>query len=303
MFLNRLRKGLKKTRKKFQNSIRTSGILRKKNLKESLPVFEEILLTSDVGVEATRKILAKIEENHREFSHAKNMNSFLRQILTDVLNSYDEPEVTYTPPHVILTAGVNGTGKTTTVAKLAHLYKKEKENVLLVASDTYRAAGVEQLSTWGEVIGVHVLKSQRGQDPASVVYDSLESAFSKKYTTVLVDTAGRLHTQKNLMGELKKIKKVMRKKRSDLPQETILVLDATTGQNALNQAEIFNESLEISSIILTKIDGTAKGGIIFALWLELGIPIQFLGVGENVDDLIKFEPHSFVASLLYEEEQ
>ncbi|TET24596.1 MAG: signal recognition particle-docking protein FtsY, partial [Candidatus Cloacimonadota bacterium] len=186
----------------------------------------------------------------------------------------------------------------TSVAKLAEHYKTRGERVLLVASDTYRAAGVEQLEIWAKRIGVDILKSRMGQDPASVAYDALESAFARGYSVVLVDTAGRLHTNKALIAELQKIKKVLSKKRNDLPQDIFLILDATTGQNSLAQARIFKNALNVTGAILTKIDGTAKGGIVIAISKELALPVRYIGTGEAMNDLIEFDPHLFVSSIL-----
>ena len=297
MFLKKLRDGLGKTRERIQESFLSTGIFRTKSFNESIPVFEEILLSSDVGITATNEIIKRLRESRMDYKTEEDTIHFISKILTNILDAVEEKKGDTSPPYTILSVGVNGTGKTTTLVKLANHFKNKGENVLLVASDTYRPAGVEQLSIWGKMIGVDVLKSQKGQDPAAVAFDAIESAFSKNYSVVLIDTAGRLHTKKNLMEELKKVKNVLNKKRRDLPHDIFLVLDATTGQNALSQAEIFKDSLDVTGVILTKIDGTAKGGIIFAISLEVGIPVRYIGTGENVEDLIEFDPKIFVASL------
>ncbi len=296
--LRKLKDGLSKTRKKFQEVLLSTGFLTDKDFEKSILDFEETLLTSDVGVKATNEIINRLREERNKNRTGDNLTPLLSEILVNLLNRTQRKKKTNLPPHTILMVGVNGTGKTTTLAKLAKNFSDKGEKVLMVASDTYRAAGAEQLYIWGKKIGVDVLKSQPGQDPASVAYDSIESSLSKGYSAILIDTAGRLHTKKNLMEELKKIKKVLNKKREDLPQDILLVLDATTGQNALSQANIFNETLGVTGIILTKIDGTAKGGIVFAISLELGIPIEYIGIGEEAEDLIEFNPTTFVESLL-----
>jgi len=296
--LIKLKDGLSKTRKKFQEVLLSTGFLADKDFEKSILDFEETLLTSDVGVKATNEIINRLREERNKDRTGDNLAPLLSEILINVLNRTQRKKKTNLPPHTILMVGVNGTGKTTALAKLAKNFSEKGEKVLMVASDTYRAAGVEQLYLWGRKIGVDVLKSQPGQDPASVAYDAIESSVRKGYSAILIDTAGRLHTKKNLMEELKKIKKVLNKKREDLPQDILLVLDATTGQNALSQANVFNETLGVTGIILTKIDGTAKGGIVFAISLELGIPIEYIGIGERAEDLIEFNPTTFVESLL-----
>ena len=298
MLLEKIWMGLSKTREKIHEAFLSTGIFFDKDFESSIPVFEEILLSSDVGVKATNEIIERLKERRKEHEKREDVIPLLSQILINLLISSEKKEEEIIHPYTILTVGVNGTGKTTTLAKLAKHFKDKGEHVLLVAADTYRAAGVEQLYLWGRNIGVDILKSQIGQDPASIAFDAIESAFTKEYTVVLIDTAGRLHTKKNLMEELKKMKNVLSKKREDLPQEIFLILDATTGQNALSQAKIFKDVLDVTGTILTKIDGTAKGGIVFAISLELGIPIRYIGIGEDVDDLIEFEPDTFVASLL-----
>lgn len=297
MFIEKIRNGLNRTRNSIRNAFLSTGIFKDKNFENSLPILEEILLSADVGITATTEIINRLKED-KKVNANNNTIRLLTNVLIDLLKSPENEQKEIDPPYTVLTVGVNGTGKTTTIAKLAKKYKDDGHKVLLVASDTFRPAGMEQLKAWGETINVDVLQSQIGQDPASVAFDAIESSMAKGYTSIFIDTAGRLHTKKNLMEELKKIKDVLRKKRKDLPQDIFLILDATTGQNGLAQAKIFKDVLDITGITLTKIDGTAKGGIVFTIILELGIPVKYLGTGENTDDIIVFDPELFVKYLL-----
>ncbi|OQX56154.1 MAG: signal recognition particle-docking protein FtsY [Candidatus Cloacimonas sp. 4484_209] len=296
-----IRDGLLKTRNRLLRVFSIPALFVGKELRKSIPQIEEMLLSSDVGIKATQMIIERMKEGIRSCRTQQELTKFLSDMLVDLLtikNSSDS--TTITPPYTVLTVGVNGTGKTTTIAKLAKNFKDKGEKVLLVASDTYRAAGVEQLAVWADKVGVDVLKSQMSQDPAAVAYDAIESSTARGYTVVLIDTAGRLHTKTNLMEELKKIKNVLHKKRVDLPQEILLVLDATTGQNALTQAKMFNEALGVTGIVLTKVDGTAKGGIAFAIVEELRIPLKYIGIGEDETALFPFDAKKFVSSILNE---
>jgi fused signal recognition particle receptor len=298
MVLDKIRSGLQKTREKFQRVLRIAELAVSKDFDPVCRQMEEVLLSADVGIAATNEIIHRLRERRAEYRMENGGATLLADILTDIMQSPTHPHPSYSPPITILVVGVNGTGKTTSIAKLAKRYRCDGHRVLLVASDTFRPAGIEQLSIWGDRVGVHVLKSQLGQDPASVAYDAISSACAKGFSAVLIDTAGRLHTESTLLEELKKVRTVLKKKRSDLPQETFLVLDATTGQNALSQARIFKDSLGVSGVILTKIDGTAKGGIVFAIAMELGIPVRYLGTGEGEDDLVPFDTKSFISSIL-----
>jgi fused signal recognition particle receptor len=298
MLIEKIRNGLSRTSNSIRDAFLSTGIFKDKNFEKSLPILEEILLSADVGITATTQIINRLRDAKKTNPDTNNTIRLLTNVLIELLKAPENKQKEITPPYTVLTVGVNGTGKTTTIAKLAKKYKDDGHRVLLVASDTYRPAGVEQLKVWGDTIDVDVLKSQIGQDPASVAFDAIESSMAKGYTSIFIDTAGRLHTRKNLMKELKKIKDVLRKKRKDLPQDIFLILDATTGQNGLVQAKIFKEVLDITGIILTKIDGTAKGGIIFAIIMELGIPVKYVGTGENTDDIIIFDPELFVKYLL-----
>jgi fused signal recognition particle receptor len=303
MAVGKLQNGLRKTREKLRHALRLAELSFTKDFDRTKEEIEELLLSADVGIAATGEITHQLHIRRAEYTSGDAGMALLESILSDILTSIPEKSDHHSPPLTILTAGVNGTGKTTSVAKLAKRFKDAGEHVLLVASDTYRPAGIEQLCIWGDRVGVEVLKSQLGQDPASVAYDAISSALSKKFSVVIIDTAGRLHTNTNLLEELMKIRTVLSKKRPDLPQETYLILDATTGQNGLAQAQIFKESLEVTGVILTKLDGTAKGGIIFAIAMELGIPVRYIGVGEDENDLLPFDPRTFIQSLLPEREQ
>ncbi len=303
MRVGKLQNGLRKTRDKLRQAFRLAELSFTKDFSQVKEEIEALLLSADVGIAATGEIIQQLHIRRAEYAPRDAGIALLESILTNILTSMPEKPDDHTPPLTILTIGVNGTGKTTSVAKLAKRFKDAANRVLLVASDTYRPAGIEQLCIWGDRVGAEVLKSQLGQDPASVAYDAVSSALSKKFSVVIIDTAGRLHTDANLLEELMKIRTVLNKKRPDLPQETFLILDATTGQNALAQAQIFKEALDVTGVILTKLDGTAKGGIIFAIALELGIPVRYIGVGENENDLLPFDPHTFIQSLLPEREQ
>ena len=298
MFLKKLHSSLNRTRAKLKEAIRSAAIFIDEDFEAGLTALEETLLSSDVGTNATQEIIHKIREDKKKHSRKRDSVPLIAKILIDLLNTAQVMKSEPVPPYTALAVGINGTGKTTSIAKLAKHYKTRGERVLLVASDTYRAAGVEQLEIWAKRIGVDILKSRMGQDPASVAYDALESAIARAYSVVLFDTAGRLHTNQALIAELQKIKKVLGKKRNDLPQDIFLVLDATTGQNSLAQARIFKDALDVTGVILTKIDGTAKGGIVLAISKELGLPVKYIGTGESMNDLIEFDPALFVSSIL-----
>ncbi len=262
--------------------------------------LEELLISADVGVNTTEKLIGKVKQRvvEERISHGSLVCSALKAEMVDTLN-IEVKELAGNPslPKVILVVGVNGSGKTTSIAKLAYSSKNEGKRVLLVAADTFRAAAIDQLKHLGEMIGVDVVAHQPGADPAAVVFDALEAARSRHCSEVIIDTAGRLHTKFNLMEELKKIKRVAAKADATAPHEVILVLDATTGQNGLAQARYFTEAVGVTGIFLAKLDGTARGGIVLAICNELKIPVQFIGVGDRMEDMTPFNAETFVEAL------
>lgn len=267
--------------------------------------LEEVLITSDVGVETTVKIIRRIEERvaRDKYVSTSELNRILREEIASLLeeNHTDDNENWDLPsdhkPYVILVVGVNGVGKTTTIGKLAYQFKKAGKKVYLGAADTFRAAAVEQICIWGERVGVPVVKQQMGSDPASVAFDTLQSAKANGADVVLIDTAGRLHNKVNLMNELKKIKEVMKKVMPEAPDEVMLVLDGSTGQNAFEQAKQFAAVTNISSLAITKLDGTAKGGVVIGISDQLKVPVKYIGLGEGMEDLQLFNKYEFVDSL------
>ncbi len=295
---DQLKNGLAKTRKGFVEKV--ESIFSKGKLdKETIEELEEALITSDVGIHAAQEIVNFLREKIRkgEIEDALSAREALKKEMVSLLGSSAPVVLFGERPFVILTVGVNGVGKTTTIGKLASRFTSEGHSVLLGASDTFRAAAIEQLEIWAKRSGASIVKHQSGSDPAAVAFDAIESARHKKIDVVIIDTAGRLHTKSPLMEELKKVKRVVQKAMPLAPQEVLLVVDATTGQNALRQAQMFNEAIGITGVALTKLDGTAKGGIVFAIKKELGIPVRLIGVGEGVDDLRDFDPKEFVKAL------
>ncbi len=291
-FLDRLRDGLSKTRKGFIEKV--SAVLSGSTVSgETLDELEEALLGADVGVKAASGLTGSLREKGGE---TVDVRGFLKKEMVSILGK-PEPLVIYEKPFVILAVGVNGVGKTTTIGKLASRLVSEGKGVLLAAGDTFRAAAIEQLEIWAKRSGAQLIKHQSGSDPAAVAFDAVEAAKARGADVVIVDTAGRLHTKSPLMEELKKVRRVIEKSLPGAPHEVLLVLDATTGQNALRQAAMFREAVGVTGIALTKLDGTAKGGIVFAIKKELGIPVRLIGVGEGVDDLRDFDPSEFVEAL------
>ncbi|MBN2026179.1 MAG: signal recognition particle-docking protein FtsY [Actinobacteria bacterium] len=296
-WLSRLRGGLSKSRMNFVAPLFKAMATRRFD-----EVFweevEDILVGADVGIEMTTILVERVKERmaREKVRDPEGLLALFREVLADALDVGDM-DLRYAPggPSVLMVVGVNGTGKTTTIAKLAHLLRRDGKRVLLAAGDTFRAAGVEQLETWGERVGVHTVKHKQGADAAAVVHDAVEAALARSIDVVIADTAGRLHTKTNLMEELKKIKRVA--ERNAPVTETLLVIDATTGQNGLIQAQQFGDAVEVTGVVLTKLDGTAKGGIVVAIVHELGIPIKFIGVGEKLDDLHAFDPQEFASAL------
>lgn len=300
-----LDKGLEKTKESVFGKLARAVAGKSTVDDDVLDNLEEVLITSDVGVETTVKIIHRIEERvaRDKYVTTAELNKILREEIaalleenhTDDLKDWDLP--TDHSPYVILVVGVNGVGKTTTIGKLAYQFKKAGKKVYLGAADTFRAAAAEQISIWGERVGVSVIKQQMGADPASVAYDTLQSAKANGADVVLIDTAGRLHNKVNLMNELKKIKDVMRKLQPDAPDEVMLVLDGSTGQNAFEQAKQFSAVTNITSLAITKLDGTAKGGVVIGISDQLKVPVKYIGLGEGMEDLQLFNKEEFVDSL------
>jgi fused signal recognition particle receptor len=300
--IEKLKQGLSKTKKSLLGKITEVVGLSKKIDQELLDKLEEALLKGDVGVQATEKIIQDLKNRVKEEKieePQKIVNIMKDEIFSILQNSQISTKMLSqeSNPLIILIVGVNGTGKTTSIAKLAKLYSDQGKKVMVAACDTFRAAALEQLSIWAQRAGVDIVKSQPNQDPASVAFDAVKSALAKKIDVVIVDTAGRLHTKYNLMEELKKIKRVMGKSLEGAPQDVFLVLDATTGQNGISQAKMFDEAVGLTGIILAKLDGTAKGGIVIAIANELKIPVRYVGLGEKIDDLEEFDPKDFVEAL------
>lgn len=297
----RLRAGLKKTSTKIVEGLGSLFLGKKEIDKEILEKLETLLLTSDVGVNVTNNIIKNLtdEVSRKKLNDTQELMAALQAQLQDILQPCSHPLVidTSKKPYIILMVGVNGTGKTTTIGKLANKFKAHGKTVMLAAGDTFRAAAIEQLVVWGERNEISVVSQKAGSDSASVIFDAIQSAKAKNVDVLIADTAGRLHTQNNLMRELEKIKRVITKLDESAPHEIMLVLDAGTGQNALQQAKMFNEAVGVSGLTLTKLDGTAKGGIIFAIAQELQIPIRFIGVGESIEDLQTFDSQTFVGAL------
>ena len=301
-FFSRLKTGLHRTRGRFSESLSTLFLGKKTIDAALLKEMASSLLLADVGVEATNQIISdltkKIERNQLHNGEAlfQALKEELISILLPVQQALMIPSEK--KPFVILTLGVNGVGKTTTIGKLAHYYTQENKKILLAAGDTFRAAAVEQLKIWGERNHIPVIAQHAGADSASVIFDALQAAKARQTDILFADTAGRLHNKENLMEELKKVVRVMKKIDDTAPHEVLLVLDATTGQNALVQAQQFRETMNVTGLVLTKLDGTAKGGIIFSIAKKLNIPIRFIGVGEQKEDLQAFDAESFVSALL-----
>ena len=300
-----LDKGLEKTKESVFGKLARAVAGKSTVDDDVLDDLEEVLITSDVGVETTVKIIRRIEERvaRDKYVSTSELNRILREEIASLLevNHTDDNENWDLPsdhkPYVILVVGVNGVGKTTTIGKLAYQFKKAGKKVYLGAADTFRAAAVEQISIWGERVGVPVVKQQMGSDPASVAFDTLQSAKANSADVVLIDTAGRLHNKVNLMNELKKIKEVMKKVMPEAPDEVMLVLDGSTGQNAFEQAKQFAAVTNISSLAITKLDGTAKGGVVIGISDQLKVPVKYIGLGEGMEDLQLFNKSEFVDSL------
>ena len=300
-----LDQGLQKTKEGFLTKLSKAVAGKSTVDEEVLDDLEDALVSADVGVDTTIEIIKKIEERvaRDKYLSTSELNRILRdeieQLLVDApaANSYAFDSDLPTKPYIILVVGVNGVGKTTTIGKLAHNFKQAGKNVLLGAADTFRAAAVDQLTIWSERVGVPIVKQDMGSDPAAVAFDTAQSAVSRGSDVVLIDTAGRLHNKAHLMEELSKIKRVIQKFIPDAPHEVLLVLDGSTGQNALEQAKHFTAATDVTALAITKLDGTAKGGVVLAIANQFKIPVKFIGVGEKMTDLLVFDKHEFVDSL------
>ncbi len=300
-FFGRLREKLVKTRTNLADNVRRVLTGRGRIGDEAFEELEEILIQADIGVETTLAIVADLRAKAKQerLEDTEALVNVLKDDLTEALSVADR-SLTWEAgegPHVTLVAGVNGSGKTTTAGKIAQQLKDSGKTVLLAAADTFRAAAADQLNIWADRVGAPIIRHKEGADPGSVAYDAVDAAISRAIDCVLIDTAGRLHTKTNLMNELEKVQRVTGKRLPGAPHEVLLVLDATTGQNGLQQAKIFAEALNVTGIVLTKLDGTAKGGIAVAIQKQLGIPIKLIGVGETVHDLQPFDPREFVEAL------
>lgn len=298
-FFEKLKVGLEKTRKGFTEKIEQLIGGYAKIDEEFLEELEAVLLSADVGVATTNILLNDIRQGikNKEIGSPEDLKPFLERKISEILQKGIQARELETPLLVIMVVGVNGVGKTTTIGKLGHFYKEQGKKVLLAAGDTFRAAAIDQLEIWGQRIGADVIKHSEGSDPAAVAFDAVQSAKARKADILIIDTAGRLHTKSNLMEELKKIRRVIQKEIPDAPHETLLVLDATTGQNAITQAKIFGQATSLSGVVLTKLDGTAKGGVVVAIKTELDIPVKWIGVGEGTSDLRPFNPAEFSQAL------
>jgi len=299
-FFQRLKRGLTKNRESWVQKLGTIFQTRQWD-EESLEAMEESLIAADIGVTASQKLMEILRRESPSGTGdlAAEMSSRMQRAMVEILAPSGKagPAPLSARPWVILFLGVNGVGKTTTIGKIAAQFRDDGKKVLLVAGDTFRAAAIEQLEAWGQRVGVEVIKHRPGADPSAVVFDGVQAAKSRGADVLLIDTAGRLHTKVHLIEELKKIRRVIAREQPDAPHETLLVLDATTGQNGLQQARVFKEATDISGIVLTKLDGTAKGGVIVSIQEELGVPVRYIGVGEEVEDLQPFEPARFVQAL------
>ena len=298
--LEKLKSGVQKTRAGLVNALEDALQGRKEIDAELLDELESTLISADIGVRTTEEILERIRQRveRHQLADAAELKGMIREHLLEILAASERAPVHVAePPAVILMVGVNGSGKTTTIGKLAQRFKNEHRSVLLCAADTFRAAAIEQLEVWAERTGTQLVRQGPGSDPSAVVFDAVQAAKARKVDCVIVDTAGRLQTKEHLMAELHKMTRTARKVIPDAPHEVLLVLDATTGQNGLEQARKFTESSGVTGIVLTKLDGTAKGGIVVAIARELNLPIRYVGVGEKVDDLLPFDSEKFIESL------
>lgn len=300
----RLKDGLFKTKKGITDRVDNLLKLYKKIDEDLFEELEEILITADIGVQTTMEIVDDLRDRVREekISEPVQIKKMLMEKLKDILEKLPDSQINIEPPPaIILVVGVNGVGKTTSIAKMAHRFKNKGKKVLLAAGDTFRAAAIDQLKIWGDRVDVDVIRHQEGADPAAVIYDAIHAAKARDIDVLICDTAGRLHNKKNLMNELGKIFNIVDREYGDASKEILLVLDATTGQNAIQQAKIFKEVAQITGLVLTKLDGTAKGGIVIGISKELDIPVKFIGVGEQIEDLQEFDPETFIKAIFGDE--
>jgi fused signal recognition particle receptor len=300
-FLDSMKEAVTRTRENLAERIEEAVSFSKEIDRNTLDDLEATLIGADLGTTTTHEVLEKLREkaDRKQIKDVDELKRLLKEELLAILtatNSRPVQKVTGTP-EVILVVGVNGTGKTTTIGKLAQVFRSQGKNVLLCAADTFRAAAIEQLEVWGQRTGTEVIKTKAGGDPAAVLFDALQAANARKTDYVVVDTAGRLHTKSNLMLELEKMRRTAQRIIPGAPHETLLVMDATTGQNGLQQAKLFTEAAGVTGIVLTKLDGTAKGGVVVAISREMGVPVRYVGVGEKAGDLLPFDPKEFVDSL------
>jgi fused signal recognition particle receptor len=298
--LERLKAGIQKTRAGLMEKIEDAVSGRKEIDAAVLEELEYALVTADIGAKTTAEILERIRQqvSRQAVGDTAELKKLIRQHLLEILQASDRPQADVAePPAVIMVVGVNGAGKTTSIGKLTRRLQSEGRSVMICAADTFRAAAIEQLEVWAQRTGAEFIKQQQGADPSAVVFDALQAARARKTGCVIIDTAGRLHTKANLMAELEKMRRTAARVIPGAPHEVLLVLEATTGQNGLEQARKFTESSAVTGIILTKLDGTAKGGVVVAISRELNLPIRYVGVGEQIDDLLPFDPEEFVASL------
>lgn len=299
-FFSRLKEGLSKTRQNITEKMDQLFKYHNEVDDELFDELEELLILADVGVSTTTKLMEKVRERVKaeRIKEAQRVRAVLKEEIVALLGEHEEFNLRF--PAVFLVVGVNGVGKTTTIGKLAYMFQTQGKRVLMAAGDTFRAAAIEQLEVWANRVGCQIVRHTEGADAAAVVFDAVQAAKSRGMDLLICDTAGRLHTKKNLMNELEKINRVIEREYPEAHKEVFLVLDATTGQNALSQAKMFKEKVNVTGIILTKLDGTAKGGIIIAIKSEMGIPIRFIGVGEGMDDLQPFDARAFVEALFEE---
>lgn len=301
-FFDKLKNGLTKTRESIAKQVNNVFSVFVKVDDELFENLEEALIMADIGVETSTYIIEKLRDNvkHKHITDGNLVKEELKSIISEILSALDTTVNTSTTPSVILVIGVNGVGKTTSIGKIASHYKSMGKKVLLAAADTFRAAAIDQLDIWAQRSGCDIIKHQENSDPAAVVFDACTAAKARGADILICDTAGRLHNKKNLMAELAKINRVIERELPDSARETLLVLDATTGQNAVSQAKLFSEAADITGIILTKLDGTAKGGIVISIAKEQNVPVKFIGVGEGIDDLQEFNSDDF-AKAIFEE--